>query len=76
MGRRVSVHACAIPSCGAIISTKMLMCRTHWFMVPGIIRQRVNRAWHQLLSGVPNDYDGVKHVAIIAVEKKLALRKR
>jgi hypothetical protein len=38
-------HECPANDCTKSVSADMLMCRTHWFMVPKQIRDRVWREW-------------------------------
>jgi hypothetical protein len=41
----VSAGTCAATHCNRPVRPGILMCRDHWFEVPGSLRQRVNRTW-------------------------------
>ncbi|WP_341893863.1 hypothetical protein [Ferrovibrio terrae] len=38
-------HSCAIPGCNHMIPASRLMCRDHWFEVPGPLRHAINSTW-------------------------------
>ncbi|MDP3063204.1 MAG: hypothetical protein Q8O40_08360 [Chloroflexota bacterium] len=45
-GGRLGVHRCPVPGCAACVLPSMLMCRGHWWALPGRLRVAVRRA-HQ-----------------------------
>lgn len=44
-------HPCSVPACGKMQPTHLLMCKRHWFQVPGKLRQAVLTAWDQWQRG-------------------------
>lgn len=43
-GGRPDLHACPVPGCTAWVLPEMLMCRDHWWALPGRLRVAVRRA--------------------------------
>lgn len=41
-------HKCAAACCPSVITDAMLMCSSHWFLVPPDLRGRVTRAWQRI----------------------------
>ena len=39
------LHPCSVPGCGKLQPPHLLMCKRHWFQVPGGLRQTVLNAW-------------------------------
>ncbi len=46
---------CAAPGCAIDTPTHILMCETHWFMVPRPLRFAVTRAWQAWLNAQPGE---------------------
>ncbi len=42
---------CAVPGCPAGVPATMLMCRSHWAMVPKPVQKKVWATWKALLAG-------------------------
>ena len=59
-------HKCAVQECDKEISSELLMCRKHWFLVPLAIRRRVLRAWSDFQIG------NLKLEALRAVQQEAA----
>jgi len=64
-------HTCAVPGCEKTIPRRLLMCRTHWFMVPRKLQTAVGNAYRP---GQENDlnlspaYLSAMYAAIQAVD--------
>ncbi len=43
--RTKSKHECAVPGCGVIIPSNLLMCLPHWKRVPATLRRNVSTAY-------------------------------
>lgn len=40
------VHDCPVKICDVEdLPTHILMCRTHWYMIPSLLRNDINRLW-------------------------------
>lgn len=48
---RVESHACSVAGCGTEIPRAMLMCHSHWRMVPAALRRRVLDAYDRWALG-------------------------
>lgn len=40
-------HTCGAPGCEVVVSRGMLMCHTHWAMLPAPVRHQVNLTWRR-----------------------------
>ena len=40
-----STHRCPALGCTRRVSSKMLTCQPHWFMIPGPFRRAIHAAW-------------------------------
>jgi len=73
------MKTCSAPGCTIQIPAAVLMCRSHWFMVPRALRFEVNRAWSAWLQAQPadsarfwNSYHDARQQAIQAVTREVA----
>lgn len=58
---------CAVSDCDKTIPRSMLMCRSHWFSVPKVLRDQVWDTYHR--NGVLSDkYWDAREAAIHSVE--------
>lgn len=59
------VYSCPVPSCPNKRSSSEVMCRAHWFAVPGPLRRRVWQLfrWKQ---GSPEHREAVKEAIAVA----------
>lgn len=57
------MHACHAIECKAQVSPAMLMCRKHWFMVPGYLKTAV---WKHYRSGQQSDWKPSKEYCVAA----------
>lgn len=56
--------SCAIPDCNVTIARTMLMCRSHWFMVPKWMRAKI---WLEYKQGMGKKYWDIRDDAIAYV---------
>lgn len=65
-------HACAVPRCEVAIGRRYLMCRPHWFKVPGKLRDRVWRTYLRKSRGdttALREYVEARREAVASVTK-------
>lgn len=58
-------HKCAAPQCEVLVPWHILMCATHWRMVPGPLKIAVLRTWNN--GGSSQAYLAARDAAIRAV---------
>ncbi|HEX6934689.1 MAG TPA: hypothetical protein VF162_21285 [Streptosporangiaceae bacterium] len=58
---------CVIPRCDDPIDPSRLMCRTHWYMVPKDLRDRVWATWRSGQGAYTGDHRDAVRVAVAAV---------
>lgn len=72
---------CPANGCEIVTPPEMLMCRSHWYMVPKALRSEVWRAWKARLRAMEDGpdrgearerHEHVKAEAIRAVNERLA----
>lgn len=64
-------HDCPGPDCKEQLPIHILMCRTHWWQVPRLIRTRVQQAWQNRgKAGGWDEYMDARSAAIAAVNGK------
>jgi hypothetical protein len=61
-------HLCAVTTCDIRVSSSMLMCKGHWFMVPPPVRSAVLKHWR---AKDMTAYRAARQQAIDCVDKKL-----
>ena len=65
-------HKCPVDACQAQLPHEILMCRTHWFMVPKPLRDRLWVAWRKYQRGVDvKVYLAVRQECADAVNRRL-----
>lgn len=62
------MHRCAAIGCDKLVPARMLMCRPHWFMVPGAIRSRI---WNSYMPGQESDSSRIIYSWRTAVREAL-----
>lgn len=73
-------HCCSATGCGKQIPLNMLMCMTHWRMVPAPLQRKVLDTWRVRQRRGPGDrtsaeqHEQAKAEAITAVHSKLHRR--
>jgi len=55
-------HECTAPGCSKMVSTRMLMCRHHWYRVPAHLRNAVWKTWNN--GKVQEGYRAARQAAI------------
>lgn len=65
-------HKCPAAGCPGEVRTEMLMCRTHWYMVPQAIRAAVWNAWQDGAGAGTAQHAAAITAAIRSVNEKLA----
>lgn len=58
---------CPIPLCGDQIDPSRLMCRTHWYMVPKELRDRVWATWRSGQGAFSGEHQAAVRTAIASV---------
>ncbi|HEX5190683.1 MAG TPA: hypothetical protein VFW16_14135 [Streptosporangiaceae bacterium] len=58
---------CVIPRCDRQIDPSRLMCRTHWYMVPKELRDRVWATWRSGQGAFTGDHLDAVRLAVAAV---------
>ena len=66
-------HCCTIDECQVMVGPTFLMCRTHWEMVPGPMRDAVYRAWSEGSGGGTAAHRAACLAAIRCVYRRLGL---
>lgn len=67
--RSKSKHECAVPGCGLTIPIYLLMCGSHWRMVPAEIQRKVHYHYRR---GGAEEYLAAREAAIKSVEEALS----
>jgi hypothetical protein len=67
-------HECPAAGCTREVSIDMLMCRQHWYMVPGAIRTAVWNAWQDGAGAGTAQHTAAISSAIRSVNEKLAAK--
>ena len=67
-------HECPATGCASEIRYEMLMCRSHWYMVPKAIRTAVWNAWQDGAGAGSTQHAAAVNAAIRSVNEKLAAR--
>jgi hypothetical protein len=67
-------HECPATGCTREVSITMLMCRSHWYMVPGAIRTAVWNAWQDGAGAGTTQHTAAIHAAVRSVNEKLAAK--
>ena len=65
-------HECPATGCTRRVAPHMLMCKPHWYMVPGLLRTAVWEAWAGGLGAGSDAHDRAITEAIEVVNAKLA----
>lgn len=63
-------HECPATGCTKAVNAGMLMCQTHWYMVPGPLRSAVWAAWANGLGAGSAEHRQAIRAAIEAVNRK------
>ena len=70
----MTAHECPAAGCDRKIGYGLLMCRSHWYMVPKSIRDTVWKAWeHGEGAGTPGHSAAIR-AAIKSVNDRLAAK--
>lgn len=64
-------HTCPASGCTAEVSPYMLMCRTHWYMVPYQLRRSVWLEWDEGMGAGTDGHNAAIRAAVEAVNAKL-----
>lgn len=67
-------HECPATACTREIRIDMLMCRSHWYMVPPPLRNAVWAAWQEGAGAGTAAHNAALRAAIKAVNDKLAAK--
>lgn len=67
----MSAHDCPATGCTRRVGSGMLMCRSHWFMVPKAQRDAVWDAWNRGLGAGSAAHRDAILAAVEAVNRKL-----
>ena len=67
-------HECPATGCTSDVSIDMLMCRSHWYMVPKPLRTAVWNAWHDGYGASTPQHTAAINAAIRSVNEKLAAK--
>jgi len=59
---------CPVPGCHALIDPSRLMCRSHWYLVPKQIRDRVWATWRSGQGAFSSEHLETVRMAITACE--------
>jgi hypothetical protein len=65
-------HDCPATGCPERVGHEMLMCPRHWYMVPGVIRSAVWKAWDDGAGAYTEQHAAAVEAAIRSVNEKLA----
>ncbi len=58
---------CSIPRCDVQVDLSRLMCRTHWYMVPKYLRDRVWETWRSGQGAFSGEHRDAVRLAVAAV---------
>lgn len=72
----MSGHTCPATGCTRNVPSHMLLCRTHWYMVPGPLRDAVWDAWAGGIGAGSSAHRAACADAIEAVNHTIAERTR
>jgi hypothetical protein len=64
---RSGADHCAVPHCDNQIDPSRLMCRTHWYMVPKNLRDRVWATWRSGQGAFSGEHRDAVRLAVAAV---------
>lgn len=67
-------HECPATGCASDIPYGMLICRSHWYMVPQAIRTAVWNAWQDGAGAGTTQHTAAIRAAIRSVNEKLAAK--
>lgn len=67
-------HECPATGCTREVSIDMLMCRSHWYMVPHAMRTAVWNAWQDGAGAGTTQHTAAINAAIRSVNEKLAAK--
>ena len=67
-------HECPATGCDREVSVDMLMCRSHWNMVPTPLRTAVWNAWQDGAGAGTTQHAAAINAAIRSVNEKLAAK--
>ncbi len=67
-------HECPAAGCTREVSISMLMCRSHWYMVPAPLRTAVWNAWQDGAGAGSAQHTAAISAAIRSVNEKLAAK--
>jgi hypothetical protein len=67
-------HECPATGCGREVRITMLMCSTHWYMVPSPLRTAVWNAWQDGAGAGTAQHAAAINAAIRSVNEKLAAK--
>ena len=67
-------HECPATGCTRDVPIDMLMCRSHWYMVPKPLRNAVWGAWQEGDGAGTRAHTAAIHAAIKSVNDKLAAK--
>jgi len=67
-------HECPATGCTREVSIDMLMCRSHWYMVPPPLRAAVWNAWQDGAGAGTARHTAAINAAIRSVNDKLAAK--
>lgn len=63
----MSAHKCAAERCKKQVARDLLMCRTHWFMVPADVRKRI---WDGYRRGMDAAYHTAVKEGVVLVARR------
>jgi hypothetical protein len=67
-------HECPATGCDREVSIDMLMCRSHWYMIPKPLRTAVWNAWQDGAGAGSAQHTAAISAAIRSVNEKLAAK--
>ena len=67
-------HECPATGCTREVSIDMLMCRSHWYMVPPALRSAVWNAWDDGAGTGTTQHGAAIRAAFRSVNEKLAAK--
>jgi hypothetical protein len=68
------IHDCPATRCTREVRQEMLMCSSHWYMVPAALRTAVWNAWQNGAGAGSAQHTAAINAAIRSVNEKLAAK--
>jgi hypothetical protein len=66
------IHTCHWPNCGKIVAPKLWGCKTHWYLLPGRLRDKI---WKYYVPGQEITKTPSKEYIIVAKEVQEWIKK-